>query len=499
VKQRPRHSLAFILSTIVHGSAVFWGSFSLGPRFEFPDIEIEFTEVEVLDPDQLQGDTKEPPPPEPVVAPPTGEGSADGEGAKDEEEKKPKTFGKRRSKVDQLAPTNSTLSLLLATKKVRDLPFAARGVDIMAPLPDFRFIIDGAGFDVLHDFDYLIIATPDVRDLTQTFLAVDSNLPPDELRAGIERSVALDGETIEWVERGGLTMGNPRPEDTERPDTDPRWFVFLDDSLAIYVREEFLPNILGEPDETDAKTSGNFVANLARIRRFAGREPRAGVQLVVKDFRASVRRTTLPFPLPDDLEMMSEDSENPEIVIKARFASGIDARKTETFWREGIPAALDESLSLKWSVKWIYDLIEVERKGRQLILRGQFDADQAEKVLELLASVSRMFMRKTPEEMEEARLRREENWRRRRQGKLPPSVLDESQTGASEGPSSEEETVEVGDEPAATPPEEGGERAATETEETPLPTPEAPAPNPADQPTPAEEPAPAGQPTPTGV
>ena len=66
-------------------------------------------------------------------------------------------------------------------------------MDIMAPLPDFQLIIQGGDFHPLRDFDYIVIASPDIRDITQTFLAVQHRLPMEELKAGLVRAAQKDG------------------------------------------------------------------------------------------------------------------------------------------------------------------------------------------------------------------------------------------------------------------------------------------------------------------
>ena len=70
--------------------------------------------------------------------------------------------------------------------------FSDNVVEIMAPLPDFQFIVDGGGFQALRDFNYLVIASPNLRDLTQTFLAVEYKLSQQEMMAGLQR--AAEGE-----------------------------------------------------------------------------------------------------------------------------------------------------------------------------------------------------------------------------------------------------------------------------------------------------------------
>ncbi len=407
-----RRIAAFVASLLLHLAvlAAGWISFSAG--FEMPEIEIEFTEVTLLDPNVVQAREAKPepePPPTPVAPPPdegdaeADEGKEEAKEAKEEEKKDPrKELGKRPSKVDRLGPTNATFYAFLVNRRIRRLPFADKGIEIMAPLPDFEFLVEGGGFHPLVDFDYMVIASPDVRDVTQTFLAVQYNLPREEVVRAVERAAERAGETIEWEERGGRLMGNPRPVDPNRPDVDPRWIVLLDDRVAVYVREEFLPHIVEGPDG-EKKTSGNFVANLTRMRRFAAREPRAGMQVVLKDIHAALKRVRgLPFPMPDHVEVTVEASRSPTLAIRAVFLSADDARAFSKWYERDLEKILDDNWTIKAVVWWIYRLLELETHGKEVRIYGTFTTKQAESVLDMLASFSRKMLHKTPEQAERA-------------------------------------------------------------------------------------------------
>ena len=213
-----RTILATAGSAVLHLSTIARLSCGFNVDIEMPDIEFELPEMDFVDPEQELGKTKPPePPPEPEVVPlPIGpelppEGLAPKVEEKPPEPPKPKVFGEKTSKVDELGPANSNFYMLLNAKKVAGLPFAESVVEIMAPLPDFQFIVEGGGFHALRDFNYLVIASPNLRDLTQTFLAVEYKLTQAEMQAGLDRAAALEGDRIEWIVKDGRTMGNPVP------------------------------------------------------------------------------------------------------------------------------------------------------------------------------------------------------------------------------------------------------------------------------------------------
>jgi hypothetical protein len=441
-KTAKRLSIAGIASVLVHLLILFWGFWSFKVGFEFdPDIELEFTEIEMIDVNAEQAEDAEPEPePEPAVLPPVGpepppEAPGDTEEAKDpaEEEKPKKKFGDKKSKIDKLAPTNATFSMMLANKRIRRLPFADSAADIMAPLPDFEYIITDGGFDTWKDFDYIVIASPDIRIVSQTFLAVQYKLPPEEIKAGIERASEMRGLVLEWEEQEGIQMANPRPADPEKKDRDPRWFVLLEEeNVALYVREEFLPQVLSGPDGKK-KTAGNFVANVAKMRRFTSQEPKAGLQLKFKDLRAALKKAKgLPFEFPDDIEVMAEATKKPQVVIRLGFVAPEHALQFEEFWNVQLKELVSD-----WKVRAMvgsdYDNTTLTVEGKQVILRNRFSTDRAEFLLSLFADQSRKMMKKSKDEMDEKRTQREALMKLRKEGKLTPSEALAAQKALEDG------------------------------------------------------------------
>lgn len=463
MRTRRRKNLAFVASALVHGSILAGPLLKVQclPELELPEIDIEMVEIELIDPDAIQGndpDPKpEPPPaePEPPAAeppPPTPEDPASEETKPPPEpeppvEPEPKPFADKRSRADKLAPPQSTFHMLLVPKKIRRLPFSQQVLDIMAPLPDFELLIDGGRFDALRDFDHIVVASPDIRDWTQTFLAVDYKLPREEVQRAIERAVASRGETIEWVQDDGPLRGNPRPTDPEEEDPDNRWFVFLEGKVAIYVRDEFLPSILEGPAKDDRKTSGNFVANLSRLRRFSARQPKAGLQLVFSGInrgikgRPKIGGKPLPFDIPDGFELSASAEAEPQVLLRFEFGDVVQAKAFMNWWDEDLRALIDDNFTIKLQAGWMYDLFELQRDDKEVRLTGQMTTAQAEKVMQFAADGSRRVAKKTPEEVEQMRQRRIEAIKARRGGKLPPSALDPK----------EEDPDEPAEDPTATP------------------------------------------------
>lgn len=413
-----RFGLATILSFIGHLIIVFWGFWKLDIGLDAPEFELEFAEIEMIDPNLLQSkDADEPAAieePPPVVAPPEAPipETPEDEGEKAEEEEPKKQFGEKKSKVDKLAPANSTFFLLLANKKIAKLPFADEAIEIMAPQRDFRYLIDDAGFHPFKDFNYIVMASSDIRDLTQTFLAVDYRLSKEEVKAGLAVAAEKNNEILEWEIRDGIEMANPRPKKEGKKDWDPRYFVFVEDGVACYVREEFLDQILTGGGE--AKTSGNFVANIVKLKKFARREPRAGLQMVAKDMRAALKSAKgLPFEFPDSIEVMAEASTEPEMVVKLSFLSADHAKSMERYWKKDLKRTINGDIKIKLVAGGFYNATKIDRKGKTVSLRASFTEAQTASILKLIADGSRKMMDKSNAEMEKRRKEREKTWKTR--------------------------------------------------------------------------------------
>lgn len=436
---------AAAFSLLLHGmvSAPAW--LGLNASIKLPDIKLEFETidmVEIVAPEMEQADVpqvSEPPEPDPATqvseVPKEEPKKEDPEGDKPPEEKKPekkkpkRTLGDRKSRADKLGPANSQVYALLASRRVAKLPYAEQAIQVLEPWPDFEFIVRGAGFHPLRDFNAIAIASSDVRDMTQTFLAVDSRLSRAELQAGIERAAARNQLTVKWETRQGITVGNPRPIDPRLPDHDPRFFAFIDKHTAVYIRQEFLPSII-KGAQKGKKSAGNFVANIARLRSFVARDPNAGLQVVMKDLRASIKgaRWPLPFEIPNGLEVFAGAQKDPELLIRIEFLAEGQAEIAKKYWEDVVGSAIRSSLAYRYLAGPLYSATKLKVKGKTLTLTNKLSTAQAKLILGEIGKLGAKQMRKSPEEMKAAQLERKELWKRRKGGKVPPSK-------ALEGPS----------------------------------------------------------------
>ncbi len=448
MREPTRYSLSGALSLLAHALFILIFAVSLRTKDveldtsdELPDYKIDFIEFEAkeIEPDKAQGEVEEQPeqqqepPAEQEAAPPPVEQPVDPESEKpappppEPEVEKPKPkFGERKSKIKAMVPPNATWTLMLANSRIKKLPFRDSATEIMAPLSDFRLLVDDAGFNVWEDFEFVVMGSPDATDQTQAFVAVQYKFGHAEMQAGIDRACAEHGLVVDWREQNGALIGDPRYANPELEDNNPddRQVVLLPgDKVALLVREAFIPQVVAGPDASKGKTSANFVANIAKMRKYTYAEPKAGVQLVIEDIRSMVRINGLPFEIPSRAELMWEAAKEPELVIKLDFLEREHAQQAETYWKEGLEADLRKAGA--WDLAGgIIEATIVERDKRQLILRHEFNEVAARIVLQAIAKEFGKAMRYSKQEALAAKQRREQNWALREEGKrLPSEVL----------------------------------------------------------------------------
>jgi hypothetical protein len=504
VREQTRYSVSGALSILAH--ALFVLAFMWAFRIETneldfndeeEDFDLDFIEFDVkqIEPDKAQGKVDEQPKPEDPpaeeeAAPPPIDQPKDpnGEAALPEPEPeappKPK-FGEKSSRIKALVPPNATWTLVLANNRIKKLPFRDSATELMAPLRDFRLLVDDAGFNIWEDFEYVVMGSPDATDQTQAFVAVQYAFGHTEMKAGIERACTKHGLVVDWREENGAIIGDPRyaDPDLEEKNPDDRQFVLLPgDKVALYLREAFVAQAVEGPDASKGKTSGNFVANIAKIRRYTQDEPKAGIQLVIEDIRSMVRVPKgAPIEVPSRAEVMWEADKNPELVIKLDFLETAHAEKAETYWNEKLLADLKKAPALDFLVAGLIAGTTLERDQRQLVFRHQFNERSAQIVLQTIADEFGKAMRWSKKEALAATAERERLWALREAGDLLPSQVIEQ-------PSETGEPGETG-EPEPSDPQPGEETG----EPVPTPVPSEPAPN---APAPGEsEPAEPSEPT----
>lgn len=442
------------MSFSLHAGLLLAGTCSLGLNVPDFTLDIEFKEIEFIDIDADQADE------EPVVEPPIVSGPElppgglpDDPPEEPEAPKPEKKFGDKTARVHKLAPSASTFYMFMAAKRIRGLPYAEDFLDAFAPQDDFRFLVDGGGFHPWKDFEYMLIASTNIADPTQNFIAVSHRLDAAAIKSGINRACANFELQADWVIRDGKEMVNPRPLDPEVEDDDPRWFIILDDKTAIYIRDEFLDAVIKGDDGTSRNSSRNFVAQVTRMRRYARAEPKAGFTLVFKDIRKAVRGGGGDFKIPNSADFTFEAAVAPEVVLKAEWPNSGEAEEFVEFFEGPLKKLIDGHFAVKIVVGSIYNSVQVTRDGRKVVLRSQLNASQAKSLAEMIAGQVRKVTKTSENAHSKAKAMRDrsraemqEEREARKRGDLAPKQVPPK---IEEAPSPKPETMPADETPAA--------------------------------------------------
>ena len=441
---------------------------------DLPDVEIEWAEVELIDPDMLQDPeveeipdppeqppAEEPPPeepppeqpppeqPPPEQPPPEPTEVTEPEAPKPPEETppppKPRVFGADGTDVDSLGPESSKFTLMLNMRRIARLPFADQAVQIMAPMYDFQLLFHGAGFDPLTDFDYILLASANATRISETFVAVQTRLSKEEFRAGIDRGLAKDGQVAKWEEVNGMLLANPRPKDLAKRDWDPRVFVFLDDKRAVYIRPEYLQAVIDGPRKGKG-SSKNFVAQVTRMRRYARSEPSAGMHFVAKNIGRAARGVSVDgerveLTPPTRIEGVIRASRSPVAAISVEFEDPADAETAQKLWDGPLKSFVTDFKASRAPIpgmglfdpgalmRSMYNTTKTEVEDSTFRLRRRFNQTETETILGLLATVAMLQMDPDAEKMARMKAERETLRKIRAEGKLTPTQALETLEG----------------------------------------------------------------------
>ena len=152
----------------------------------------------------------------------------------------------------EAGPEGSRLVALLRLDRLR-APKAAPLIPLvdrlLQMLPDRRRLLQGTQIDLYHDFDSLLIATPNPMDDAVTFLAVRHHLAETRLKEGLALASA-SSRPIEWRSERGRPVGF-RADPSAGKDRDNRIFVLPTPNLAVIAAPAYAELLLGNR-KTDA-------------------------------------------------------------------------------------------------------------------------------------------------------------------------------------------------------------------------------------------------------
>jgi hypothetical protein len=268
----------------------------------------------------------------------------------------------RASELRQYGPEGSRLTVLLRLDRLKVTPYVAAVDALLMRLPDRRDLLEGTGLDLYDGFDALLIATPDPRDPSVTFLAARHHLTDAAVRAALDRGARASGHVIVWRTEGRRPFaerharaGSSGPAAAR----DERLIVLPAPGLVVVTPPAYRPLLLarrrpavpdgGEaatvPDggadaaAADASPSPSWSALLRRIDAEDGVMPANGIAMMsaVDIFKASSTGATAVvygMEVPRALTAVLGIDGDPFVDITAEFASEAEARHWEKQWPE---------------------------------------------------------------------------------------------------------------------------------------------------------------------
>ena len=195
------------------------------------------------------------------------------------------------------APADAHVVVLLRMDKLRASPHRAGVEALLGALPDWTTLVAGSGVSPIDDFDALLIATADPRDVTATFLAAR--------HADTPKVRALAGRTL--------------------PDGDPRVFRVLQPGLTILAPPRELDGDMG------AATHEQWLKQLDTFDAVARASGGPAVLVTLSDVPSLVHfGAGLPTPLTIALATTAEAA--PSLRVRLAFASEADAQNFAAQW-----------------------------------------------------------------------------------------------------------------------------------------------------------------------
>lgn len=280
------------ISAGVHGLVLLLSIY--GPRIAWPapPIPIEIVRpphrtTQRQGPSERRGDPKQPPAPPKKIARGAGPHPA-----------APKPLPPpETTDLAPFAPEDAHVVVLLRMDKLRASPHRAGVEALLGALPDWTTLVAGSGVSPIDDFDALLIASANPRDVTATFLAAR--------HADTPKVRALAGRTL--------------------PDGDPRVFRVLKPGLTILAPPAELDGDMG------AAARATWLGQLDSFDQVA-RAPSGPAVLVTLSDVPSLLNFGGGIPTPQSIALATTAEASPSLRVRIAFKSEDEARAFAAQW-----------------------------------------------------------------------------------------------------------------------------------------------------------------------
>jgi hypothetical protein len=224
--------------------------------------------------------------------------------------------------LTDLAPGDAALMLLLRMDRIRRSPYEASVRRLLEVFYDHKTILWGSGLDPISDFDALLIATPNPYRVTETFLAVRSSRPVEELRRGFERATTFGSKRVRWSAAGGGALRGDIPSPPKLA-SDPR-VIYLQRDLGVLTDPKLVGQLgVAGPSSSDAGVPGpSWLARLGLMGGRGGTVGNTGPGLLLQIVNLA-RLVALPaeLPVPQNAQIGIEAHDPARVEAVLSFAS----------------------------------------------------------------------------------------------------------------------------------------------------------------------------------
>ena len=198
--------------------------------------------------------------------------------------------------LSPFAPDDAHLVVLLRMDKLRRSPHRAGAEALLAALPDWSTLVAGSGVSPLDDFEALLIATADPREVTATFLAARYRDSPQQ-RALVERPL---------------------------PAGDPRIFKIVQPGLTVLTQPNTLATDMGDSRAT-------WLAQLAAFDRVAQADNGPALLVTLSDAPALLHFGS-GLPTPQAMALAATAESSPAVRVRLLFADAGEAQAFARAW-----------------------------------------------------------------------------------------------------------------------------------------------------------------------
>ncbi len=257
-----------------------------------------------------------------------------------------------------VGPATANVTILLRGPLLARSPHR-QGVDsLLSMLPDYHTLLDGTGLHPFDDLEALLIATPDPRDVTATFLAARHR--------GDARIAQLTRRSL-----------GPR---------DPRVFRALSDDVMLLGRPEDLARIAAaenhggtEPATAESPATAEIMEAqrwLTALRHFDGGPKEAAMQLTIADLPQLIRFQG-ELPMPRSIRLALSADAAPFARLISIFDDEESAERFSAMW-PGLKIKLAESVPV---LAGAFDELVLTRREREVELAGRLKETHVRMVL----------------------------------------------------------------------------------------------------------------------